>query len=147
MFFEDYFHPTESANDYDRDQQNREINNLKSIDGGYGCIYRYKTNSNGINKRVKVDCYTSGDVGSHIRNAETGEYTKYKVGSKDEDNYFKTKICTGQLKTRSGNTTLFYDSPEQFESHLFQELEEHVKENWLEKYKFYLQSKKTTAVN
>jgi hypothetical protein len=144
---EDYFHPNETANDYDRDQQNREINNLKSIDSGYGYLYRYKANSAGIKKRLKVDCYTSGDIGSHIRNAETGEYTKYKVGSKDEDNYFKIKICTGDLKTRNGNTTLFYDSTEQFESHLLEELDQDVKESWLEKYKLYLQSKQTNVAN
>jgi len=70
---------------------------------------------NNKNKKVELGVYASGCHESPIRNAETGEYYKYKVGSMDEDLFFKFIIATGELS--SGPLTLFYDSPEHCERH------------------------------
>jgi hypothetical protein len=128
MYFEDNFDPRE-----ENDIQKKELNNLKSFDTGYGCVYRQKQLMNGKIVRTRIDCYTSGDVGSKIRNAETGQIYKYKVGSKDENLFFKVGLPTGELKTKNGSSLLFYDSPEQFEKHLGNEVQQPVKEKWHEK--------------
>ena len=138
MLSDDRFDPTQE-NDFMMDLQNKEIDRVKSLDSGYGCVYRYKTNVNGIGKRVKVDCYTSGDCGTNIRNGETGEYYKLKVGSKDEDRLFKISLANGELRTKNGGSILFYDSPEQCERHLYHVISDDMKEKWLEKRSLYLQ--------
>jgi len=68
-------------------------------------------------KMKQVIMFGSGDTGSTIRNAVTGEkYYGHRVGSKREDLYFKTRICTGEFKS-DNPVTLFYDSVEQYERH------------------------------
>jgi hypothetical protein len=68
-------------------------------------------------KKKKLLIFGSGDVGATIRNAVTGEkYYGHKVGSKNEDLYFKSRICTGEFG--SNGPTLFYESAEQFERHM-----------------------------
>jgi hypothetical protein len=119
--------------------QNKELNKIKSLDKGYASVYRYKPGLNGKNKLCKVDLYVSGDAGTYIRNAMTGENYKYKVGTKYEELLFKTKIATGEVKTTSGNSLLFYDSPEQFESHLMEPIDQEIKENWRIKNAEFLQ--------
>lgn len=116
--------------------QHKELNKMKVFDTDYVSVYRTKTSTTGKQKNVKIDLYVSGDIGSYIRNAETGQSYKYKVGTKDEDKLFKMKFSTGEIKTKSGNTVLFYDSPEQFENHLMEELSEDIKENWRNKQTF-----------
>jgi hypothetical protein len=141
MLSEDRFDPTQE-NDFIMDSQNKEIDRVKSLDAGYGFVYRYKINNNGIEKKVKIDCYASSDTGTYIRNAETGEYYKYKVGSNDEDRLFKLSLSTGELKTTNGSTILFYDSPEQYERHLLDRLSDEIKEKWMNKRSFFLEMKK-----
>jgi len=113
--------------------QNKELNKIKSMDKDYGCVYRYKLNLNGKKVLAKIDLYVSGDIGSSIRNAATGSYYKYKVGSFDEEKLFKIKMATGEIRTRSGNTLLFFDSPEQYESHLMEDISDEIKELWRNK--------------
>jgi hypothetical protein len=113
--------------------QNKELNKIKSMDKDYGCVYRHKLNLNGKKVLAKIDLYVSGDIGSSIRNAATGSYYKYKVGSFDEEKLFKIKMATGEIRTRSGNTLLFFDSPEQYESHLMEEISDEIKELWRNK--------------
>jgi len=140
MYYEDSFHPNED-NDVMNNHQKKELNNIKSIDSGYGYIYRRKTPLSNKVKNTRIDCYTSGDSGMSIRNAETGNYYKYKVGSKEEDLFFKIALATGELKTRNGSNVLFYDSPEQYEKHLIYEIDQETKDRWVEKKK-NLMSKK-----
>jgi hypothetical protein len=140
MYYEDIFHPNED-NDVINNHQKKELNNIKSIDSGYGYVYRQKSSVSNKVKNSRVDCYTSGDTGMSIRNAETGNYYKYKVGSKEEDLFFKIALATGELKTKNGSNVLFYDSPEQYEKHLMTELNQEIKDNWVEKKK-NLMSKK-----
>ena len=132
MYYDENFDFNDEYNNM-TNAQNKELNKIKSLDKDYAFVYRYKYNLNGKKVLTKIDLYTSGDVGSHIRNAATGEYYKYKVGSSHENKLFKIKLATGEVKTRSGNSVLFFDSPEQYESHLLDEISVEVKEKWRSK--------------
>lgn len=68
-----------------------------------------KTDAKG--KTVFVTVYASGPTGSQIRNAISGEYTKYIVGSKSEELFYKVCVATGFNK--DGPLTLFYGSHEE----------------------------------
>jgi len=140
MYYEDSFHPNEE-NDI-LNHQKKELNNIKSSDPGYGYIFINKNLPSGKNKKTRVDCYSTSVSGSNIRNAETGDYYKYKVGTKDEDLFFKIALACGNLKTKNNSNVLFYDSPEQFEKHLMIELDNYIKEQWVDKKKNLLISKK-----
>ena len=144
MYYEDSFHPNEE-NDITNNQK-KELNNIKSIDPGYGYVYRKKTLSAGIVKTSRIDCFTSGDAGTYIRNAETGNNYKYKVGSKEEGLFFKVALGTGELNTRNCSNVLFYDSPEQYEKHLMDEISQEIKDNWVYKKKLLLLSRKNSKV-
>lgn len=137
MYYEELLYANED--NYVLQMQNKELNKMKSLDKGYASVYRYKSGLNGKNKLSKIDLYVSGDVGTYIRNAMTGEHYKYKVGTKYEDLLFKTKISTGEVKTTSGNSILFYDSPEQCESHLLELIDQEIKEKWRIKNAEFLQ--------
>jgi len=140
MYYEDSFHPNEE-NDVTNNQK-KELNNVKSFDPGYAYAYRNKTTVSGKLKNTKIECYTSGDSGMNIRNAETGSYYKYKVGSKEEDLFFKVALATGELKTRNSSNVLFYDSPEQYEKHFMLNVKQELKDVWVNKKKM-LVSKNT----
>ncbi len=129
MFYDELLEQSEEFNHVSK-IQNKELNRVKNLDKGYVSLYRQKTNLTGKKVNITIDCYISGDVGSSIRNAVTGEYYKYKVGTKDEDKLFKITIATGELRNKNGNTLLFYDSPEQCESHLIHSLSDEIKEKW-----------------
>ena len=129
MYYDEIFDLNDEYN-HVSNAQNKELNKIKSLDKDYACVYRYKYNLNGKKILTKIDLYASGDVGSHIRNAATGEYSKYRVGSVDEEKLFKVKLSTGEVKTRSGNSLLFFDSPEQYESHLFAEISDEIRGKW-----------------
>jgi hypothetical protein len=144
MYYEDSFHPNEE-NDYTNNQK-KELSNIKSFDSGYGCVYRNKISISGKLKKTRVDCYASGDCGTSIRNAETGTYYKYKVGSKEEDLFFKVCLSSGELKTKNSSNLLFYDSPEQYEKHLMSELDPETKEQWIEKKKLLLSTRAKQTV-
>jgi hypothetical protein len=78
-------------------------------------------------KKKKLLIFGSGDVGSTIRNAVTGEkYYGHKVGSRNEDLYFKARLCTGEFGIDV--PALFYESAEQFEKHLGGILDQSIKE-------------------
>lgn len=129
MYYDEIFDLNDDYN-HVSNAQNRELNKIKTLDKDYACVYRYKYNLNGKKVLTKIDLYASGDMGSNIRNAATGQYYKYKVGTIDEEKLFKIKISTGEVKTKSGNSLLFFDSPEQYESHLLSEISDEIKEKW-----------------
>ena len=53
-------------------------------------------------------------VGKKIRNAVSGSYYDFKIGSEDEQRFWKMKDSSGQ----SGELSVYYyDSPEQYENH------------------------------
>jgi hypothetical protein len=114
MDYVDTFHPTES-NDYDFNEDNeKRLESLKKTDKGYNKIVRRDIDSF---KKIKVEFYTSGDTGSNIRDAQTGEYYTSIVGSPDEDLYFKVALANGECKSKNGSNVLFFISPDQYMSH------------------------------
>jgi hypothetical protein len=73
--------------------------------------------------KKSIVVYTSGDSGSHIRNAVTGATYggKHIVGSPMEDMYFRVGQSVGnELKK------LFFDSPDQYEKHYGANVEKEV---------------------
>jgi hypothetical protein len=110
---------------------NKEVlNDSKILDKGHTKVNGYVERADGSLKNVKVDIYTSGFIGSHIRDAETGEYYKELVGSLDEELYFKFKMNTGELKSKNGSTTLFYISPDHCMRHLKIEIPQNMINQW-----------------
>lgn len=79
------------------------------------------------NTKIVIDTYETSDVtGAPIRHAATGFIlTDVLVGSPGEKLYFKVKDTTGKV-----SRTLFYDSPEEFERHMFTTLSTEVKHAW-----------------
>lgn len=112
-----------------------------------------KLDNNKKNNLEYIEFYrTSYIPGSNIKNAITGNYYPYLVGSNNEKLLFKVAICTGEKGTLNyvnnqwiaETNLLFYDSPEQYERHLYGEISLNIKRLWLEnktKYKFNLINK------
>jgi hypothetical protein len=89
------------------------------------CFVRNVRSSDGRKKKTVL--FGSGQINTTIRNAVTGaRYHGHKIGSKNEDLYFKTAICTGEFGPDP--VILFYDSSEQFEKHLGTNVESSIKE-------------------
>ena len=80
-------------------------------------------------KFMKSKSFGSGQVGSRIRNAVTGERYTYLVGSKDEHMFFKVNDSTGR-NGRKNPLTMFYESPDHYERHAFVTVEQSVKDRW-----------------
>ena len=100
---------------------------LNISDKGYYCSKKYIS---GVKKPFQFECYGSGDIESHIRDAITGDrYRYYLVGSDYESLFFKVIISTGEFKGRKG-PTLFYNSPEEYENHNKIYLDTKIKEAW-----------------
>lgn len=81
-------------------------------------------------RTVEITLYGSGDYGSYIRNAVTGSYTNHRVGSEAENLYFSVANCTG-LDKMHGPVHLYYDTPSQYENHQFTQVDQYVKDAWL----------------
>jgi hypothetical protein len=129
MEYDDRYNSLE-ANDFDDNNNNKQLNALSRVqclNRGYHKLTR-SVLVNNRNKKVELGVYGSGSHESQIRNAETGEYYKYKVGTMDEDLFFKSMISTGEVP--SGPLTLFYDTPEQCERHQGFFLDILIKKRW-----------------
>ena len=109
------------------------------------------TNSKLKNKLQYIQFYkTSFFPGSNIKNAITGNFYEYLVGSKNEKLLFKIAICTGEKGTLNyidnkfiaEPSSLFYDSPEQCEKHLCIEIHQKTKTKWLESKNKYIHNLK-----
>ena len=116
MDYSDHFNPS-NENDYDAGDHKKIIDNAKKMDRGYNKVFRMRERSNGLLKQTKIEFYTSSDVGCNIRDGETGEYYSSKVGSADEDLFFKIILATGECKSKNGSSTVFYTSPQHYMSH------------------------------
>jgi hypothetical protein len=138
MEYDDRYNPA-NLNDYDDSNQSQNqkqrdtLKKIQSLNRGYHKLEKKTVDYNGNFKNVEIGMFGSGGPGSQIRNAETGEYYKYKVGTMDEDLFFKTMISTGP-----GNLTLFYDSPTQYETHQYVNLDDLIKTRWENKRQFRL---------
>lgn len=125
---DDYFNPS-----FSNDCDNQDKNAGDKEDRGLNIITVRIHMANGRTRQKRVKVYTSGGVGSHIRDAETGEYYDKKVGSKDEDLFFKVTVATGECTSANGSTTLFYFSPRHYEAHLHSSLDPLLVEKWQNK--------------
>jgi hypothetical protein len=121
----DYY---DSAPVDDFEENNKDVlYDIKKMDRGHTKIWSH---ANGSLKRSKIDVYTSGFIGSRIRNAETGEYFKHLVGSLDENLYFKVALTSDECKTKNGSNMLFYISPDHCMRHLYCEITDENVEKW-----------------
>lgn len=108
---------------------------VKKLDRNYE---KYKLVFNDIgpdgkyHKYITIENFGSGSYGSKIRNAVTGSYYNYIVGSSDEDLFFKVVEATGR-NGRKEPLTLFYDSPEQYENQHFRtvSVSQEAKDLWV----------------
>ena len=110
-----------------------ELEDIKKNDKGYRKIkQRFNKEWNGkFHKNVTIECYISGDTGSHIRDAITGRYSVHEVGSKEEDLYFKAGVSYTVAGSHQGS--LFYSSPEEYENHQYTLLSPQIKQRWHQK--------------
>jgi hypothetical protein len=102
-------------------------------DAGY---HKYKIG--GHKSKKTIEFYDSTSVmGTTIRYATTGIYTSgHKVGSRDEDLYFKVVDTTHPPNSKGIHVPcyLYYESPEQWEKHFGGSCSEETKNTWREKY-------------
>lgn len=118
MDYLDNFHAREE-NDFEVIKDNEQLlNDIHKLDKGYNIIWRKINRKDGSKKRSKIEFYSSGGIGTYIRDAESGEYYQYKVGSLEEDLFFKVSFNTGECKSRNGSSTLFFLSPNHFMKHM-----------------------------
>lgn len=130
MYQDDYLNEYMNDN-FDEPKSKKEIfEDMKKADKGY---YSWTRPILGSRKSHKIEAYSSGDIGTRIRDAITGDrYRNYLVGSRNEDLFFKVRICTGEFGGREG-PTLFYSTPEEYERHTRSVVSEEMKNKWLEK--------------
>ena len=153
MYYDDNFDPAlpndtgvptyekqEIYNVYDDDTTtvssvvNKKSANLKPTDKNYHKItlhHKMITKKNGKQKPDVVELYdTNLTPGGVIRDAVTGSrMTQFRVGSRDEKFFFKTRLSIDGAGLFDNNT-FFFDSPEQFERLLFIQVSQEIKENW-----------------
>jgi hypothetical protein len=137
-YYDDRYNPNESNDVDDDSRMNNKLNNFREFDRGYHKFFSYYKDPQGFTKKNKIFSYSSGICGSNIRCAETGTYLKYKVGSLDENLFFKMSFCDG--KQKNGPYTYFYESPTSFEKHHNTILSDIVKEKWNNKQNKYIQT-------
>ena len=78
--------------------------------------------------------------GSRIVNAVSGFKESFRTGKRDELNFFKISLSTGELGSTPSSNVMFFDSPNQYEVHFHVSLSEEIKDNWDKKRAEYLMS-------
>lgn len=152
MYYDDNFDPTQPNelgfpiyekqtvyNEYDDDSTSistiaNKKKNLKPLDKNCHKITLHNkiiTKKNGKQKPDTIELYhTNLTPGSIIRDAVTGSrMSKFKVGSRDENFFFKTRLSIVGTDLFDNNT-FYFDSPEQFERIMYIPLSQEVKETW-----------------
>jgi hypothetical protein len=118
MYQDDFWNPSDPNDDIYEEDVEKMFEKAKRMDKGYNVIYRKALRKDGRVYNKKIEIYTSSGTGNRIRDAETGEYMNYVVGSSDEDLFFKVLLATGECKSKNGSYTLFYSSPNHYANHL-----------------------------
>jgi len=130
MYEDDYFNPA-NLNDFEDDLNvEKMFEREKRKDIGYNVIYRKAYRRDGTPYRKKTEIYTSGGTGSQIRDAETGDYFTNKVGSMDEDLFYKVILATGECHSKNGSSTLFFMSPQHYSNHMSCDVDPISAYNW-----------------
>ena len=123
----------ENENNHTINDDSSELTKFKQIDKNYHFIYRmapFERNGIVTYKKKRIGVYTSGDIGSKIRDAETGEYYNYTVGSKYENLYFSVRLSSGECNGKYNLPTLFFLSPQHYEKYLHNNVSEDVVYKW-----------------
>lgn len=126
------YYETEHLDDF-VDNKNDLLNEAKNLDKGHAKIWGYIERPDGSLKEAKIDIYTTGYAGSHIRDAESGEYYSEVVGSLDENLYFKMSMVTGYLRAKNESNILFYKSPDHCMRHLHIDISPEIVSKWQDK--------------
>ena len=132
MYQDDYFNPADQ-NDYDEIDVEKMFEREKKKDRGYNVVYRRAHRKDGTPYRKRIEIYSSSGCGNCIRDAETGEYFTNKVGSMDEDLFFKVILATGECHSANGSSTLFFVSPQHYASHMSCDVDPVIAYNWEKK--------------
>lgn len=137
--------------------------NLIEHNDKIGYVFRYINNKNIdkinnknykgniLNNLEYIDFFKTSCVpGSNIKNAISGNFYPYLVGSSDEKLLFKIALCTGEKGTLNYSyidkkfiaeqCPLYYDSPEQYERHMNCEVSINTKNLWLNNKNLYITS-------
>jgi hypothetical protein len=110
-------------------RQHKVIYNIKNLDTG---LHKVKRRID--NKIIKIEYYHSNITpGSYIRNAITGNYTDYKVGTRAECLFFKVTNATADEKNKQPYN-MFFESPSQYERHFKTTVSQDIKEVWQRKH-------------
>lgn len=126
------YYETEHLDDF-VDNKNDLLYEAKNLDKGHTKIWGYIERPDGSLKEAKIDIYTTGYVGSYIRDAESGEYYREVVGSLDENLYFKMSMVTGYLRAKNESNILFYKSPDHCMRHLHIDISPEIAAKWQDK--------------
>lgn len=135
MSYENDYNPAD-PNDIENEVnlQNDVLADALKTDRGLNFVYRkFISQKTGKLKNKRILVYTTSGVGNRIRDAETGDYYPNRVGSKDEDLFFKVILATGECKSANGSSTLFYISPQHYMTHLNTEVNQDIIEKWEQK--------------
>ena len=128
-------------NNWDNVDHNEDLNNeknsMKMMDKGYNKTYTkiqvQTNNSKKKNKyiRKRIEFYTTGTVGSRIRDATTGYYYNETVGTKNEGIYFKVALSNGICESGNNSNTCYFISPSQYTNHFgMHDLDTEVINKW-----------------
>jgi hypothetical protein len=126
MYYEDEFY----ANDDDHSVSSQK-NKIKRALAEANKVSRNYLEYNRIapnGKKKQIGCYTSGSQGRLITNAISGEKYNCRVGSAQEDLFFKVGMSTGEH--RPDGVTLFFEKPEDYERHFMTSVSQQDKQRW-----------------
>ena len=138
MDYQDRFSPTEE-NEFGNEKDDNDVQRMLNMyDKGYNTICRQTLRADGRKKQTRIALYTSGGIGTRIRDAETGHFYNRMVGSKHEDGFFKVALSTGECKSKNGSNTMFFASPSHYFSHMKMPVDENIEQKWAEKNNKYL---------
>ena len=136
--YDEYSISDTEASTIDTNRLNQKIMNsqIKNLDSGYIKFKHTRLVDDGKSTTINIEVYeTKNYPGIHIRNAITGISMQYKLGTSAENLFFKVTNACGKRSSDKGPITLFFDSPEQYERHMFGSVDKHEKEQWASKYK------------
>jgi len=99
-------------NDYDENafsgSNRQKVNKVLTETTDDKMCFKIKRYDAETQKNKTIIVFGSGDQGATIRNAVTGEkYYGHRVGSKNEDRYFKTRLSTGELGLKNSVLLVF----------------------------------------
>jgi hypothetical protein len=128
-----------------------------ACDRGQATVYRYCTavtrprknapnKTRTFRKKVPVVVYaTPYTPGSAIRDAASGAiYRALRVGTNDENLFFKVALATGEL-TKVTTNHLYFGSPGEYEAHMYAVCSDATRARWLAKYNEESDSRRPAA--